>query len=154
MVECTADDGVCWRRSSLRDYLLALQDSQSLNITARIGWALSTTLSFEGYLQVFAAGGAFRDYREVLGLVGSRPSIRRSAARAVADPEDDSSFSFATLTTNLVTRWEFTPGTTLMAVYTRAQRHSRERNRLAASGLRTGPGDEVFLVKLTYFYNR
>ncbi len=152
VVTCTADDGSCWRRSQIRDYTLALQDSQSLNITARVNWALSTSLSFEGYMQVFAAGGEFHDYRSIDSLTGARPFLRRRDTVA-SDESDDGSFSFATLNTNLVTRWEITPGTTIIAVYTRAQRHNREKNRLAVSGLRAGTADEVFLIKLTYFYN-
>ncbi len=154
VVDCTADDGLCWRRSQVRDYVLALQDSHSLNVTARVNWALSTQLSIEGYLQVFAAGGEFHDYRELTGLTGEAPKLSREDTIAIAAPgQDDASFSFATLNANLVTRWEFQPGTTLIAVYTRAQRHSRERNRLAISGLRAGTADEIFLLKLTYFYN-
>ncbi len=153
VVSCTAEAGSCWRRSQIRDYELALQDSQSLNITARVNWALSPRLSFEGYMQIFAAGGDFRDYRRIDGLSGPRPLLRRSAT-VPTNSTGDGSFSFATLNTNLVTRWEMTPGTTLIAVYTRAQRHRRERNRLAVSGLRAGAADEVFLLKFTYYYNR
>jgi len=152
VVSCTTDDGTCWRRSQIRDYQLALQDSQSLNITARLNWALSTRLSFEGYTQIFAAGGEFHDYQRIDGVVGARPLLRRIDATQ-STSSNDGSFSFATLNTNLVTRWEMTPGTTIIAVYTRAQRHNRERNRLAVSGLRAGAADEVFLLKFTYFYN-
>ena len=154
VVDCTADDGQCWRRSQQRDYQLALQDSQSLDFTARVNWALSTRLSFEGYMQVFAAGGEFHDYQALSGLVGPTPQLLRSDAVASAPAlQDDESFSFVTLNTNLVTRWEMKPGTTLIAVYTRAQQHQRERNRLAVSGLRAGSAEEVFLLKFTYFYN-
>ena len=63
----------------------------------------------------------------------------------------DDRFSFATLNANLVARWEMWPGSTLMAVYTRAQRHDRLADRLAYAGLRTGATQEILLLKLTLF---
>lgn len=158
VIACQAEEGACWQRSMLRDYTLALQDSQVLNLTARASFAISTELSLEGYLQVFAAGGELHDYRAIYGLMGTRPTILRGQTEELpfdgdtdGDGDRDDRFSFATINANIVLRWELFPGNTLIAVYTRAQRHDREENRLAYTGLRQGPAEEIVLLKFTLF---
>ena len=153
VVDCMSAEGTCWRRSASRDYVLALQDSQSLNVTTRASVAISTELSLQAYMQIFAAGGQLRDYRALYDLQGERPKIRRGEGEVLpsADEQADDRFSFATINANVVLRWELFPGNTVMAVYTRAQREDRAVNRLAWSGLRRGEVEEIFLLKFTIF---
>ncbi|MBL4632608.1 MAG: carbohydrate binding family 9 domain-containing protein [Kofleriaceae bacterium] len=151
VVDCQADEGDCWQRSLLRTYTLALQDSQSFDLTARFGWALSTTLTFEGYMQLFAAGSELSGYRELRGITGSTPTLLRNNTTSIATPDNPEKFSFATLNANLILRWEWAPGATIIGVYTRSGRHGRQQNRLAFAGLRNAQTEEIFLVKLTIF---
>lgn len=151
VINCQSDQGECWRRSLLRNYSLALQDSQSFDLSARVSWALSTRLTFDGYMQLFAAGSALSGHRELRGITGSTPKLFRDSAILQPSPEDSEPFSFATLNANLVLRWEFSPGSTLIAVYTRAGQHQRNQNRLAFAGLRAATTEEIFLMKLTLF---
>jgi hypothetical protein len=159
VLECLSDDGEeCWLGSTSRDYTLALQDTHSLNITARASLAISTELSLEGYMQFFAAGGALHDYSAIYGQEGSHPQLSRDETEFLPfdgdsdrDGDRDDRFSFATVNANFVLRWEMFPGTTLIGVYTRSQRHSREIDRLAYAGLRKSPGEEILLLKLTLF---
>ncbi len=158
VIDCIADEGSCWRRSLIRDYTLALQDTQSLNVTARASLAITNELSLEGYWQLFAAGGELHDYLGLYGLTGASPEIRRGQGEELPfdgdidnDGSPDDRFSFATLNANVVLRWELFPGNTLIAVYTRSQRNDRDRNKLAYAGLRSGPAEEIFLLKFTLF---
>ncbi len=158
VIECTSDDGSCWIESMTRDYTLALQDTRSLNMTARVNMAISTDLSLEGYMQIFSASGSLRDYSAIYGKTGSRPRLSRSETESFPFDGDrdrdgvrDDLFSFSTVNANVVLRWEMFPGTTLIAVYTRAQRHDRDTETLAFRGLRKSPGAEIVLLKLTLF---
>lgn len=158
VLECLSDDGVCWLGSMTRDYTLALQDTRSLNVTARASLAISTELSLEGYMQIFAAGVALHDYRAIYGQQGAHPQLSRGETEFLPfdgdidrDGDRDDRFSFAALNANFVLRWEMFPGTTLIGVYTRAQRHNRELDRLAYQGLRRAPTEEILLLKLTLF---
>jgi hypothetical protein len=158
VLECTSDDGSCWIGSMTRDYTLALQDTRSLNMTARVNMAISTNLSLEGYMQLFSASGSLRDYSALYGLTGSKPRLSRSETESFPFDGDsdrdgvrDDLFSFSTVNANVVLRWEMFPGTTLIAVYTRAQRSDRDIETLAIKGLRKSPGEEIVLLKLTLF---
>lgn len=158
VLNCVGDDGSCWIGSTSRDYTLALQDTHSLNMTARLNFAIATNLSLEGYMQIFAASGSLRNYRAIYDQGGSRPRLGRGETVPLSDEEasgidsiHDDLFSFATVNANVVLRWEMFPGTTLIAVYTRAQRHSRDAETLALRGLRKSPGEEIVLLKLTLF---
>jgi hypothetical protein len=160
VVDCVSDGGGdCWQGSLLRHYTLALQDSNSLDVSARANVTISTDLSIESYLQLFAADASARDYSVISNQEGKRPRMHRSEADAIpgfdgdsdGDGHPDGNFSFATINANVVLRWEMFQGTTMMVVYTRAQRHQRLKDRLAFAGLRRSPGEEILLVKLTLF---
>ncbi len=157
-LDCFADEGSCWIGSVNRDYTLALQDIHSFNITSRVNMAISTDLSLEGYMQIFAAGGSFHDYQAINDQEGSRPRLSRAETESIPfdgdsdrDGYSDDHFSFTTVNANMVLRWEMFPGTTLIAVYTRSQRHDRKKDILALQGLRKSAGEEILLLKLTLF---
>ncbi len=151
VIGCQADEGACWQRSLLRTYTLALQDSQSFDLTARFGWTLSTELTFEGYMQLFAAGSELSAYRELRDVSGSTPTLLRNNNSFITTTNTAEKFSFATINANLVLRWEWAPGATIIGVYTRSGQHQRQQNRLAFAGLRSAKTEEIFLVKLTIF---
>lgn len=161
VVDCSTDEGTCWRGSELRDYTFALQDTSSLDLTMRASLALSTVLSIDSYVQLFAAGGSYHDYSSIYGAEGATPKLGRDDAESIPfagdydqDGDRDDRFSFATLNANVVMRWEMFPGTTLMAVYTRSQRHNRQLHKLDYGGLRRGEAEEIVLLKLTLFASR
>jgi len=163
--DCTASDGrPCSLRSSSRTYRVSQLDSASLNITARATWALSPSLSLQGYLQLFSARGFRHDYGTISNQLGSRPFLARDEIVPLATDGDfdgdgtkDDDFEFSTLNANMVVRWELSPGTTLIVVYTRAQRSSVDLGQsvpqLGFSELSKGRTEEIVLAKLTLFYN-
>jgi len=164
-VSCSSNDQrTCSVRSSERKYQLARLNSSFLSFTARATWALSPHLSLQAYAQLFAAQGHYHDFFESAELSGARPYIYRSSLMLLENAGDndgdgiiDKDFSFATLNANLVLRWEFSPGTTLIFVYTRAEQAS---NTLAAGispSLDLGRigntfAEEVAIIKLSLFY--
>ncbi len=158
-VECIADDGrLCSLRSERRDYHFANLDSSFLSFTLRGTWALSPHLSVQGYGQIFAARGYYHDYKDILGVSGSRPYLRRDNLTLNPDAEKNDGFSFATLNVNLVTRWEFSPGATVIFVYTRAQHAAHDflagqEPQLKFAQVGSSPTTEIVIVKLSLFYN-
>lgn len=153
---CTARDGrPCSVMSSERDYVFTRLDSGSLSLTSRGTWAMSTRMSLEAYAQLFAGRAGYRDGRLLAGVRGAKPFLRR--ADILASPADDAlvagaDFSFDSLNVNLLWRWEFKPGNTLIAVYTRATSADRNRSLLTFRGLGNSRTEEVGLLKLSLVF--
>jgi len=165
-VSCTdAERGVCSVRSQERSYVFADLDSGSLSLTLRGTLALTPEIALQAYAQLFSARGRYARHRCLPGQLGAHPLLARDELQPLAacpadlliDPSGDD-FSFTTLNANLVLRWELFPGATLIAVYTRAQRHDVElygvRPEIGFGGLSTSAADEVLLAKLTWYWTR
>ncbi len=157
--------GSCSILSRRRDYIFSELDSGSLSLTMRGTLALSPELSVQAYAQLFAARGRYGDYRAASAQLGAHPFLYRSELEAVdfrgdndGDGIKDDDFASSTLNANLVVRWEFAPGATLMGVYTRAQAASvdvaGDRPVIGFRGLARGRTEEIVLAKLTWFWRR
>jgi len=164
VISCTDQTrGVCSVRSQRRSYVFADLDSGSLSLTLRGTLAMTPEVSLQAYAQMFAARGHYARPRCIAGQLGAHPNLRRDelepidACPAGAGLGDDD-FSFSTVNANLVLRWEFSPGATLIGVYTRAQRHDAllygARPVLDFSGLGGSATEEVILAKLTWYWSR
>jgi hypothetical protein len=148
--DCTTDSGrACLVEGGLRHYRFADLDSRFLSLTLRGTLTLRPELSFQAYAQYFLADGEYSDYRD-LDTMGERPEIRLDALQPSSfRPEGDDGFEGASINANLVARWELRPGSTLYAVYTRAQ----ESPVTAPGKLDRGPTEDAVLLKLVYFLN-
>jgi uncharacterized protein DUF5916/cellulose/xylan binding protein with CBM9 domain len=160
---CTDDAGAaCTPVTVSRHYRIADLSSGSVSITTRLGYTFSPRLSFQGYAQLFLAKGSFANYSRV-DTMGLKPYLRWSQAQPDpgfngdenGDGVKDDDFQEATLNLNLVVRWEPVPGSTLQLVFTRAQTSNIVLGGRAPSfqlqGLSSGPTEDVFLIKFTYF---
>jgi hypothetical protein len=107
---------------------------------------LRPELSVQAHAQLFLADVDFSDHREI-DTVGAQPEIRRDELRPAMAPPEDDGFETASLNANVVMRWEPRPGSTLYAVYTRAQ----ESSRASVTKLDRGPTEDVVLLKFVYF---
>jgi hypothetical protein len=154
--DCTTDSGrTCLVDAGTRHYRFADLDSRFLSLTLRGTWTLRPELSFQAYAQYFVADGDYSDYRDI-DTSGARPEIRRDDLRPASFDGDsdgdgmaDDGFETASVNANMVMRWEPRPGSTLYAVYTRAQ----ESPVTSLSKLNNGPTEDVVLVKFVYFLN-
>ena len=67
-------------------------------------------------------------------------------------------FSFVQLQTNLVLRWEYTPGSELFFVWARGSSGSQDFNNSLRQSIRTQvfdvPANDTFLIKATYRFVR
>ncbi len=156
----------CTVETATRNYRLALLDSGFLSLTLRGSYLFSPVLSLQLYSQLFMSQGAFHD-RRVVTTTGPRPFLRRDALvfdpafTGDTNPDDDrvgpdDAFQDTSLNVNVVLRWEVSPGSTLIGVYTRAQNAAYDlggnRPTFKLRGLESGPTEEVLLVKFVYFY--
>jgi hypothetical protein len=153
--ECTIDTGA-------RLYRMAEITDGSLSLTLRGSYTISTTLSLQAYAQLFMDQGSFARRREIAAN-GHRPHLHRADLMGSfpLDTDDegnpiDDSFQDTSLNVNLVLRWELSPGSTLLGVYTRAQNADYDLGgqhpHLRFTGLDSGRTEEVLLMKLVYFY--
>jgi hypothetical protein len=160
---CSDETGeACTALSRSRHYTFGQLDSGSISITSHAAYTFSPRLSLQGYAQLFMARGAFTSYAHV-DAVGLHPRLR--LADLVTDPAfrddtdgdgaKDGDFQQVALNLNLVLRWEFLPGSALLAVYSRAQLADAalvdRAPRFTPGGLNSGPTEDVILIKLSYF---
>lgn len=153
----------CDVESRMRHYRFGLLDSGSLSLTARTTYAFTSTLTLQGYAQLYMAQGSWRQYSEV-DTTGTHPFIRLRDLRPSGyggdtdgDGIKDDGFQDTTLKLNAVLRWEYQPGATLMMVYTRAQSSAFDpagvTPRFRPTGLSTGPTEDVLLLKLSLLWS-
>jgi hypothetical protein len=135
-------------------YLFSELRQRSLNATLRADVALSPSLSIQWYAQPYVATGDYEGFKELsrprsfdflrYGKDGtSTLTFDESAGTYAADPDGagaapairfaNPDFSFRSLRSNLVVRWEYRPGSTVFFVWN----HGR-------SGYSTDPTAGVF----------
>jgi hypothetical protein len=157
-------------------YIFGRLDQKEVSASIRLDWTFSPKLSLQVYVQPLVSVGSYTDIKELkqpdtytfnrYGENGS--TISRSDGQYVIDPDgpagpteeftiDDPDFNFKSLRGNVVFRWEYLPGSTLYLVWT--QNRVNEENagrfdlRKDVSTLISSPTDNVFLVKVSYWFN-
>lgn len=157
-------------------YIFADIFQHTISSSIRINWSFTPKLSLQAYLQPFIATGNYSRFKEfrkpksydfkVYGEEGS--TIEFDGNIYTVDPDGAGPaepFSFAnpdfnmkSLRGTIVLRWEYRPGSTLYLVWT--------QNRMAYANtgilnfgqdfmdMLTAPGDNIFLIKLTYRWGK
>ncbi|MFK7848695.1 MAG: DUF5916 domain-containing protein [Rhodothermales bacterium] len=133
------------------------RDTRSIDFTLRSSVTLTPTLSIQLYGQLFAARGQYGEFQ----IHQSRDDLVDFSGYPKRDE-----FSFSSLQSNVVLRWEYRPGSSLFMVWSHGRRAEDELNPLAPwSG---SPYDRsfndqfsntfdifpenVFLIKLNYTF--
>lgn len=121
------------------------QDELVLQLTASITLTrdLSVQLSGQGYI----SGIDYSNYRRYLGNENYEPY-----------PLEEQDFNYSALNSTFIIRWEYIPGSTFYAVWTRAMSESDDNlNNLDIQRdldrLFSGDSENVFLVKASYWWN-
>jgi hypothetical protein len=131
MIDCVDERGAaCTVDSDQRTYQFAEQASGFLSLTGRATLALTHQLSLQSYAQVFVARGSYDGYRTATTR-GGRPFIHLADLQPTDG--DTPGFDEQTINASAVLRWEFKPGSTLLAIYG----HS--------------PDEDHGVLKITYF---
>lgn len=151
-------------------YLFARLDQNTLSASVRLNWIFTPRLSLELYAQPLLSSGAYSEYKELarprtyeFGLTGPAASVGGDqlavtpATPGVAAIEfGDPNFSLASLRGNAILRWEYLPGSTLFLVWTQNRSDTvldgEFRLGNGVSRMFSGAADNVFLVKLSYWW--
>lgn len=133
------------------------RDTRALDFTLRSTITLTPTLSVQLYSQLFAARGRYDRFQ----LHQDRDNL----ADFNGYPKRDE-FSFSSLQSNVVLRWEYRPGSSLFVVWTHGRRvedvlnplspwegspYGRSFNNQFSNTFNVFP-DNVFLIKLNYTF--
>jgi hypothetical protein len=159
-------------------YVFGTIDQRQLSMTTRVSYIVSPKMSVQLFAQPLLAVGDYTSFAELTrprtfdfltyGTGGTTLSYDAAARRYFADPDGEGpaapfsfgnpDFNFKSLRVNAVFRWEVRPGSNLYAVWTRRQQdvaHPGDfRFGRDAAALFRAPGDDVLLVKLTYWIGR
>lgn len=148
---------------------------KQISANIRMNWTFTPTLSFQLYMQPFFSSGAYNNFKQlqrarskeflVYGTSGS--TVTRNGSDITVDPDgtgpspfygfSDPNFNFKSLRGNAVIRWEYLPGSTLYFVWTQNRNDSENNGDLmvfrSAERLLSAKADNIFLVKMNYYFN-
>ena len=136
-------------------YFFADLDSREFDVTLRGTYTFTPTLTLQAYAQLFLAGGHYGQTTSVIGR-GKGSELPFSAFLPSAMPSGDApDFRDGAINVNLVLRWEFLPGSTILGVYTHAQGQTAYDpttegfGRPSITRFSGGPATDLFLIKLS-----
>lgn len=134
-------------------YIVGRVNAQVYSFTLRVNWALLLGLTLRAYAQPFVTSGRFSEFYTVTNPQATDYSARRKGT--VYDGEN--AFFEAALRSTVVLRWDFLPGSSTYAVWTRQQEYfSSEGRRVVLSrdsgALLTAPSIDTLLLKLEWFW--
>jgi hypothetical protein len=136
-------------------YYFADLDSREVDVTLRGTYTFTPTLTLQAYAQLFLAGGHYG--QTVAGVAAGKGSeLPFHAFRPTLMPSGDApDFRDGAINVNLVLRWEFLPGSTILGVYTHAQGQTafdplnEGFGRPSLSRFTGGAATDLFLIKLS-----
>jgi hypothetical protein len=153
-------------------YVFGHIDQEMVAAELRLNWTFTPRLSLQAYVQPFLAVGRYDRFRELArtksldyNIYGEGNSTIGSAdGLYTVDPDGpgpaesfsfgDPDFNVKSLRGTIVLRWEYLPGSLLYFVWTqnRADYAHAGDFRLGRDlgDLLTAPGDNIFLVKVSY----
>lgn len=159
-----------------RRYVFGELDQTELAMETRVNVILSPRASLQVYLQPLFSVGRYAGFKEA-AKPGTRQYTRYGidagsiAFDAVAGvyavnpggsgtpfviPNPD--FNYTSLRVNAIYRWEFRPGSTLYVVWTQQREGDDTQGRFAfnqdISRMMRAPSDNVFMVKMSYWFSR
>jgi hypothetical protein len=155
-------------------YVFADLDQTTVSASVRLNWIFTPKLSLEVYAQPLLSSGRYTGFKELARPRSYAfnpypdPTPTADPDRIVVDPDgangpaagqeiDDPNFSLASLRGNAVLRWEYSPGSTLFLVWTQNRSDSESigtfQTGRALDRLFGAAGDNIFLVKVSYWWN-
>jgi len=163
-VEDLINDTQFYRRfgSPLSDtahYTVAHLEQATRAITARVSYAATPTLSVEWYAQPFVARGDFSNVRELDQPRAESYDRRLKPYADVAVRAAPGGVNFKQFRSNLVTRWEYRPGSVFFLVWSQGRDiFTNDPGTLALSrdarDLFALPPHNTIAVKASYWYGR
>ncbi|MBN1272393.1 MAG: carbohydrate binding family 9 domain-containing protein [Candidatus Aminicenantes bacterium] len=156
-------------------YVFGRLEQTTVSANIRVNWIFTPRLSLQAYLQPFLAVGKYDTFKELArpksfdyNIYGDGEStIAFENGVYIVDPDgpgpaaafdfSNPDFNFKSLRGTVVLRWEYLPGSLLYFVWTQSRAdtaHPGNFNLTRDLGdLFTAPGDNIFLVKVSYRFN-
>jgi hypothetical protein len=156
-------------------YVFALLNQTTLSATIRLNWTFTPELSLQLYVQPLVSAASYRNFRELArprsydyleyGTAGSSISLQDGAYTVLPAGGTSTPFTFSNPDFNLksfrgnaVLRWEYLPGSTLYLVWTQTRSQydvtgDFQINHSLGQMMDIRP-DNIFMVKLSYWWNR
>jgi len=152
----TRDEGeLKWLETPLATPIVGLRRLSQLNQTLRVAYAFNPRLTVQLFSQWLAANWNFRDLKHSVGPA-LRPGLPPDQPSGTTP---QTAFSYRTWNLNLITRWEFRPGSTFFLVYTHGSSTDALINSRASLSprpdlalLRTLPSDDVIQAKFSWLF--
>lgn len=156
-------------------YVFGRLYQRMLSSEIRLDWTFTPTLSLQLYLQPLLAVGKYDEFKELArpkryeyNFFGEDQStISYEDGEYTVDPDgpgpakifsfDNPDFNFKSLRGTVVLRWEYFPGSMLYFVWTQNRVNDANPGDFNFSrdlgDLLTAPGDNIFLIKVSYRWN-
>lgn len=153
-------------------YLFGRIIQKTLFCSIRFNWIFSPTLSLQAYIQPFIAVGSYDRFKELarpksydFNMYGTGAStITYQDGNYTVDPDgpgaapsfsfSNPDFNYKSLRGTVVLRWEYLPGSTLYLVWTQNRADYSDPGDFKFGrdfkNLLNAPGDNIFMLKLTY----
>jgi hypothetical protein len=141
-------------------YTFAHLDQTTTSATVRLNYTFTPSVTLQGYLQPFVSKGTYTNVRQ-LSATPRAPAYddRYAPYNDPAVTADPGGFNYKQLQSNLVFRWEYSPGSSLFVVWNQGR-----QGYASAPGTENFQGDvrdllrlhpaNTFLVKMSYWLNR
>jgi len=156
-------------------YVFARLEQKVVSAEIRLNWTFTPRLSLQAYLQPFIAVGAYSRFKELArpakyeyNLFGENGStVEEAGGDYIIDPDGTGpaspfifgrpDFNVKSLRGTVVFRWEYLPGSLIYLVWTQNRADYAKAGvlnlRRDFSDLLTAPGDNIFMVKVSYRWN-
>ncbi|WP_243384025.1 DUF5916 domain-containing protein [Geothrix alkalitolerans] len=153
----TRDEGeLKWLETPTATPLVGLRRLSQLNQTVRVAYAFNPTLTLQLFSQWLAANWNYRDLKHYVDDETLEPGLPEDQP---AGTTPQTAFSYRTWNLNLITRWEFRPGSTFFLVYTHGASTDALINDRASLAprpdlalLRHLPSDDVVQAKVSWLF--
>ncbi|MBI3766332.1 MAG: hypothetical protein HY277_07515, partial [Ignavibacteriales bacterium] len=169
------DDSSAIRTYGAR-YIFGKLDLQEVSANIRLDWTFTPKLTLQLFLQPLVSVGRYNEFKELkepgtysFNLYGedNGSNINKNADGDYdVDPDgtgvhsftiSNPDFNFKSLRGNAVLRWEYLPGSTLYLVWTQQRTNTLDAGDFNFGrdfhNLLSSPGDNVFLIKASYWWN-
>ena len=151
------DDDAQWVANEEADgetrYVFAQLKQRTAAFTFRVNYTLTPDLSIQTYAEPFVSAGQYGDYKV---LVDGRAPEHAARYRPY-DYAGNADFNVRSFRTTNVLRWEYKPGSALFVVWQQNRSGFEEVGTFNFgrdfNGVFSAPGQNVFLVKLSYWLN-
>ncbi len=156
------------------NYIIGKIDQKTLYSIIRFEYYVSPELSFQYYGSPYASIGKFDDFRivadagnrninerynplTILGVENKIYSLDSNSDRQVDFKMANPDFNFQEFRSNLVGRWEFSPGSALYLVWTNTRSLNTDSYNSSITnsfgGIRDLKAKNVFMVKFSYWFS-